>query len=66
MAKTTELESAYRATTYRVFLPGGGCDLRLGVVSETLRCWLETAGAARFAILTAHNPGSEDVESEEN
>ncbi|MFZ1900691.1 MAG: DUF3293 domain-containing protein, partial [Azonexus sp.] len=42
------------------------CDLRLGVVSETLRCWLETAGAARFAILTAHNPGSEDVESEEN
>jgi len=66
MAKTTELESAYRATTYRVFLPGGGCDLRLGVVSETLRCWLETAGTARFAILTAHNPGSEDVESEEN
>ena len=66
MAKTTELESAYRATTYRIFLPGGGCDLRLGVVSETLRCWLETAGTARFAILTAHNPGSEDVESEEN
>jgi hypothetical protein len=66
MAKTTELESAYRATTYRVFLPGGGCDLRLGVASETLRCWLETAGAARFAILTAHNPGSEDVDSEEN
>ena len=31
-----------------------------------MRCWLETAGAARFAILTAHNPGSEDVESEEN
>jgi len=66
MAKTTELESAYRATTYRVFLPGGGCDLRLGVVSETLRCWLETAGAARFAILTAHNPGSGEVDSEEN
>jgi hypothetical protein len=66
MAKTTELESAYRATTYRVFLPGGGCDLRLGVPSETLRCWLETAGAARFAILTAHNPGSGEVDSEEN
>ena len=66
MARTTELEAAYRATTYRVFLPGGGCDLRLGVASETLRCWLETAGVARFAILTAHNPGSEDVDSEEN
>lgn len=66
MAKTTELEAAYRSTTYRVFLPGGGCDLRLGVVSETLRCWLETAGAASFSILTAHNPGSRDVDSEEN
>ena len=58
MAKTSELEAAYRATTYRVFLPGGGCDLRVGVASETLRCWLETAGAERFAILTAYNPGS--------
>jgi len=57
MAKTTELESAYRATTYRVFLPGGGCDLRLGVA---------TAGAERFAILTAHNPGSGAVDTEEN
>jgi Protein of unknown function (DUF3293) len=59
MAKTTELEAAYRATTYRVFLPGGGCDLRAGVASETLRCWLETAGVGEFAILTAHNPGAE-------
>ncbi len=66
MAKTTELESAYRATTYRVFLPGGGCDLRLGVLSETLRCWLETAGTDSFSILTAHNPGSGAVDSEEN
>ena len=66
MAKTTELEAAYRATTYRVFLPGGICDLRPGVASETLRCWLETAGASRFAILTAHNPGSSLIDAEQN
>ena len=66
MAKTTEFGTAYRATTYRVFLPGGGCDLRPGMASETLRCWLETAGVIRFAILTAHNPGSRPVAAEEN
>ena len=66
MAKTTEFGTAYRATTYRVFLPGGGCDLRLGMASETLRCWLETAGVIRFAILTAHNPCSRPVAAEEN
>ena len=54
----TELEALYRATTYRLFLPGGNCDLRLDSASETLACWLETAGAGEFAIVTAHNPGS--------
>ncbi|PKO37680.1 MAG: DUF3293 domain-containing protein [Betaproteobacteria bacterium HGW-Betaproteobacteria-6] len=57
MAKTSELEAAYRATTYRVFLPGGVCDLRIGQPCETLRCWLETAGSTEFALITAHNPG---------
>ena len=66
MATRRELEAAYRATTYRVFLPGGGCDLRIGVASETLRCWLETAGATHFAILTAYNPGSCLVADAEN
>lgn len=66
MAKTTELEAAYCSTTYRVFLPGGVCDLRPGVASETLRCWLETAGASRFAVLTAHNPGSRPVDAAHN
>lgn len=58
MAKTSELEVAYRATTYRVFLPGGSCDLRVGEASEALRRWLETAGCAQFAVITAYNPGS--------
>jgi len=66
MAKTTELEAAYQATIYRVFLPGGCCDLQPGVRSEVLRCWLETAGACQFAILTAHNPGSRRIDAQEN
>lgn len=66
MAKTNDLEAAYRATTYRVFLPGGICELRPGVACETLRCWLETAGATCFAIVTAYNPGSQAVSAEQN
>lgn len=66
MAKTSELEAAYRVATYRLFLPGGGCELRVGVVSETLRCWLETADADSFAILTAHNPGSRLSDPDDN
>lgn len=66
MAKTSELEAAYRATTYRVFLPGGMCDLRVGVANEALSCWLETAGCAQFAVITAHNPGSVVVDDATN
>lgn len=66
MVKTTELERAYRATTYRVFLPGGVCDLRIGQVSDTLRCWLEAGGYQHFAILTAFNPGSLPEEASVN
>ena len=66
MAKTTELEALYRATTYRVFLPGGICDLRLDQASEELRCWLETAGSQEFAIITAYNPGGQARQTGEN
>lgn len=62
----SEFEPLYRATTYRLFLPGGNCDLRLDVRSETLACWLETAGFDAFAILTAHNPGSLPRDEETN
>ncbi|NTV70496.1 MAG: DUF3293 domain-containing protein [Azonexaceae bacterium] len=62
MAKTSELEAAYKATTYRVFLPGGSCELRIGQPSETLRCWLETAGSGEFALITAYNPGGQQVD----
>jgi hypothetical protein len=56
MAKTSEMEAAYNATTYRVFLPSGICELRIGEPCETLRCWLETADCKEFALITAHNP----------
>lgn len=66
MARTTDLGVAFLATTYRIFLPGGGCELRPGVASETLRCWLETAGANEFAILTAHNPDAQPADEQDN
>ena len=66
MAKTTELEAAYSATTYRVFLPGGLCELRLDQVSASLCAWLKTAGATQFALLSAHNPGGERLDQATN
>lgn len=66
MAKTTELEILYRATTYRVFLPAGVCDLRLDQPCEVLRCWLETAGSSTFALLTAYNPGARPAPAARN
>lgn len=67
MAKMTEqLEAAYKATTYRVFLPGGLLDLRIGEACDDLRCWLETAGSDCFAIVTAWNPASQSTADEVN
>ncbi len=48
MAKTSELEAAYQATTYRVFLPGGSCDLRVG---QALRRARRVAGAGGGRVL---------------
>lgn len=66
MAKTTELEAAYRATTYRVFLPGGDCALRIGEANAALRDWLAAAGCQAFAIVTAYNPGSQPTDAARN
>ena len=66
MAKTTELDAAYRATTYRVFLPDGFADLRIGQTNETLNRWLETAACSNFAIISAYNPGSRRVDAAMN
>lgn len=66
MAKTSELEALFRATTYRVFLPGGYCDLRIGQPNAVLSAWLETAGCGRYAIVTAYNPGGERAPADKN
>lgn len=58
MAKTTELDAAYRATSYRVLLPGGVAELRVGIANEALLGWLASAGCEQFAIITAYNPAS--------
>ena len=57
-AKTTALESAYRATTYRVALPTGMLELRIGQADERLARWLSASRDQQFAIVTAYNPGS--------
>ena len=54
----SNLAAAYRATTYRVFLPGGALDLRIDQPDDRLRSWLAANGSSCFAILTAANPGS--------
>lgn len=66
MAKTTELETAYRATTYRVFLPGGLVELRLDQASEAMCAWLTSSAAREFVILTAHNPDARPLDAEAN
>jgi len=59
MATSAELEQAYRATTYRVFLPGGSFELRIDQASPGLAEWLAGRGEVNFAIITACNPGGE-------
>lgn len=58
MAKTTDLDAAFRATTYRVFVPGGPFSLRIGEAHAGLAAWLQEHGHTGFAILSAWNPGA--------
>ena len=64
--KTEPLEAAYRATTYRVFLPAGAVDLHIGEANAALARWLVEESASSWAILTAHNPASEPLTAAEN
>lgn len=61
-----KLETAYRATTYRVFLPGGALDLRLDLADQRLREWLSATGSHCFAIVTAANPESQQLDAAAN
>lgn len=66
MATTTELEQAYRATTYRIFLPGGAADLRIDTANGALAAWLQAQGVEEWAVVTAANPASKAISSREN
>lgn len=58
MLTKSELEVAYRATAYRVFLPNGAIELRIDVASPELLQWLQVEDVHEWAILTAFNPDS--------
>lgn len=66
MATKTELDAAYRATTYRVFLPEGVVELRIDSVSSDFAAWLKAKGVNTWAIVTAANPGSQQISIREN
>lgn len=64
--KSEALQMAYEASTYRVFLPGGVIDLRIGKPEPALVKWLKAEGATHWALLTAHNPGANRLAADEN
>jgi hypothetical protein len=66
MAKRSELQAAYAATRYRLFLPDGHCDLRVGQPSALMVDWLKREDMSSFALLTAYNPASRLLSDQEN
>ncbi|MDR1854710.1 MAG: DUF3293 domain-containing protein [Azoarcus sp.] len=68
MRRTRRLERAYRATAYRVRLPGFANDLvlRPGVRNRRLDAWLQAAGIHCWSLLTAHNPASRRLSAAQN
>lgn len=66
MLTKSELEAAYRATVYRVFLPSGAVELSVDVASPALVSWLQAEDIHEWAIMTAFNPGSIALPEEDN
>lgn len=64
--KSDALQAAYQATTYRVFLPAGVLDLRIGEANAGLIAWLADAGESVWAVLTACSPASQALPDKEN
>ena len=61
------LVEAYRNTSYRVMLPGEWVDVRIGEpLPHVLTAMLQAAGKFNWAIVTAENPGSRQLNSAEN
>jgi hypothetical protein len=57
--KTTQLEAAFLATTYRVETPGARFDLRIGLPDQAFEAFLNQQGASSWGIVTACNPFGE-------
>lgn len=55
------LQAAYRATTYRVWLPDGAVDLRVGEASPALAAYVAARGGRAWMVVTASNPASEPL-----
>lgn len=58
MATRSELEAAYRAAIYRIDLPDGPLDLRIGQAAPRLAAWLAEKRCDGFVVITAYNPAS--------
>ena len=53
-----ELFEAYKNTTYRVYLPLGEIDIRIGVMNPLLQQLLLNNSSESWAFITAYNPYS--------
>lgn len=53
------LQAVYRATTYRVWLPEGAVDLRVGEACPALAAYVAARGGRAWMVVTASNPASE-------
>jgi hypothetical protein len=62
----TELERAYRATTYVVDHSDGAIALRIGEPCPRLDALLAEKGVSHWAFVTAWNPGSEKISNKNN
>lgn len=60
------LEAAYTATTYRVWLPQGPLDLRLGHRAPRLAALMGRLGMNAWAVITPCNPGSRRLPPQAN
>lgn len=63
---TPRLDAEYRATAYLVFLPETTIALRVDEPAQALDNWLNRAGYATWAFISACNPGSQPLSESEN
>jgi hypothetical protein len=61
-----KFEPLYRATTYRVDIPEGRIDIRVGQTHPTLDALLAQLGVTDWAFVTAWNPRSTPSSAETN